>query len=510
MTEPVGARADGEVAAVAKRAESGVRWNLVAAVATNAARIVSLTVLARLLSKDDFGLVAQATLVLSLLSGIRDVGLGPALLQKKAITKRHEGTLFAFSVALGFGIAVTVVAIAPLLARYLAEPALPNVLTALAGLFFLRSVATLSMTLCKRDLRFGVFAATEAGSYVLGAMAAVGAAWAGLGPWALVLGYAVEAVIACAIYVWMYPPTWTWRIDRVALRELGDYGAGHTVAHLAALAAIWGDNAVVAGALPKAQLAAYARAYDIVRFPANAFTSIVGSVLLPSYARLQDQTATLATAFLRTVTVSSFLLFPATAVLIVLAPAVIYVLLGPSWMDVVAPFRVLLIGMHMRTAYKAGDLVLRALGDVWTSAWILIAYAGCVIGGASLMVGHGITAVAWSTLAAIMIAYFLLSGAAIRRVPELTWRQFASAHGVGVAMAIALGLLATAGAAASQGLHPALQLVGVGGGCGILWGAFMWWLARRGDATAVWLVARVRKAKRAKQPPTDGKPADVA
>jgi len=85
----------------------GISWNLVGAAVTNTLRLVTVVVLGRVLDSRDFGVVAAALSVTVLLQNVRDLGLGPALVQRAALRD-----------LLGFGAGQTVIQLAGILATY--------------------------------------------------------------------------------------------------------------------------------------------------------------------------------------------------------------------------------------------------------------------------------------------------------------------------------------------------------------------------------------------------------
>src|SRR5205085_1544764 len=107
-------------------------------------------------------------------------------------------------------------------------------------------------------------------------------------------------------------------VDRAALRELMRYGTGETVMQITSTIATQGDYVVVGRALGDAPLGFYTRAYELVRFPANTFNSIVGSVLFPAMSRLQDDPVGLGESFRRVLFATSLVLMPASAVFVIL------------------------------------------------------------------------------------------------------------------------------------------------------------------------------------------------
>lgn len=403
-------------------------------------RVVVIAVLGRALTSADFGIVAAAISVNVVLYSIRDVGVGLALVQRKELLPEHESTSFAVSMYLGIAISGLLVLTAPLIGDLYNIPRSISVLRVLGLLFTLRGISATSRMMCQRSLNFRAIAIIDAASFIAGSVTSIVLALGGMGPWSLVTGYLVEEGIAAVFYLWISPPRVSLRIDRARLRELMSFGTGQTVGQIAGVVALYGDNFMVGHELGAGALGYYTRAYDLIKLPAMVFASIVGNVLFPAFSKFQDQRHRLATNFRRIVFLNALVLLPASAALIVLAPEVIRVLMGPGWDSAVVPFQILSVTMLMRTGQKLGAIVATAANAVNAIAIAYLIYAGCVVGGAAFSIRWGISGVATTTAIAILISNiecFYIAG----RACEMPTKDLVVAHVPGLLVALLVGAL---------------------------------------------------------------------
>ena len=484
-------------ASLPRQVRRGISWNLVGAVSTNAMRILVVVVLGRVLDSHDFGVVAAALSVIAILHIVRDFGIGPALIQRRELAPGHVATAFAASTYLGAALAALIALTAPLVGRLYHSPECVELLRALAVIFVLRGLSTTSQMMCQRAMNFRAVALIDTLSYSAGSLASIALALAGLGPWALAIGYLIEEATSTAAFLALHRPPFRLRIDRARLRELLGFGSGQTLFQIVNIVATQGDNVVVGHALGATALGFYSRAYDLIKLPGAVFTNIVGNVLFPAFSRLQDDPARLGAAFRRLIFVNALVLAPASALLVVLAPEAIRIVMGPHWGDAVLPFQVLALVMVARVSYKVGVVVASAAGAVYPLALINVLYAACVIGGAALTLGWGIPGVAASTAAAITVMYLACTWLGMQRC-DLTWRAFAAAHGPGVVLGALLGAAAWPAASAlrTAGLPAAvtLAIVGVLGGAAAVAVIALW--LRRGRGEFAWLGSELAGIKR--------------
>jgi len=334
-------------------------------------------------------------------------------------------------------------------------------------------------------------------SFMIGSVTAMACAWAIGGPWSLVIGYWVEEVIVTALYLRYCPPRWSLRVDLARLRELLGFGAGQTVTQMTNVIAIYGDNVVVGRSLGPSELGFYSRAFDLVKFPALVFGTIVGHVLFSAFSRIQDDLPRLAANFRRVMFANALVLLPGSAALIVLAPEVIYILVGPSWGSAVLPFQILAVTIMLRTNQRLAMLVATAAGAINGVAVSFVIYVVVLVGGAAISVRWGIAGVATTTAIAVALLWLQNHYLAVR-VSRIRLREVFAAHAPGLGLAaVVLGTTWPAAVTLrALGLHAAgvfvlVMLLAIGICVGALAAGIR---AGRGDFA--WLAGELRRVLR--------------
>lgn len=97
---------------------SGVFYTALAKYSGVFISLVVTGILARLLSPDDFGIVAVATVIIAFFNLLTDMGVSPAIIQHKSLTKDDLSDIFSFTVWTGIGISVLFFASSWIIADY--------------------------------------------------------------------------------------------------------------------------------------------------------------------------------------------------------------------------------------------------------------------------------------------------------------------------------------------------------------------------------------------------------
>ena len=121
-------------------------------------------VLARLLTPQDFGLVAMVTTVIGFFRIFNDAGLSTATVQRESITHAQVSNLFWTNVTLGVTISLILAISAPGIAWFYQEPRLVSITLALSITFLFTTSTVQHMALLKRQMRFKAIALIQVSS----------------------------------------------------------------------------------------------------------------------------------------------------------------------------------------------------------------------------------------------------------------------------------------------------------------------------------------------------------
>lgn len=329
----------------AERTVKGGIWMTVTNVADRVLQIVLLVILARLLSPADFGLMGIALLTLGALRRLSRVGFQEALIQRiEADVDDYLHTTWTIEAVRGLALAALAYLAAPFVASFFGEPRALDVLRVVALSPLLTGLRNPAVVYFRKDLDFHKeFAYVMSGSVVnFGTAVALAVAYQNV--WALVIGYvaadATRLLVSYAMDRFRPIP----ELDRQYLGELFAFGKWITGTEGLQFLISEGDDAVVGYFLGAASLGLYQVAYRIAKAPASEVAIIVSSVTFPAYSKLQDDVDSLREVFFKTVQVTTFISFPVSVGIIVVAPVFVPGFLGAEWVSIIPVMQ--LIGVY--------------------------------------------------------------------------------------------------------------------------------------------------------------------
>ena len=412
----------------------GILWTSLAMGTQALLQIVAMIVMARLLSPNAFGLFAASLLVIGFGSIFSELGVGPAIVQRADLEERHIRVAFTLSLLMSAPVVLLIWLGAPVIAGFFGMPELIPIVRVICVVCICHAVSLVAESLAQRELRFRWLAGVDAIGFGFGFIIVGPAlALAGWGVWALVAAQVAQYGVRTLTLLIGQPHSKRLLLDREAAKHLLYFGGGFTLARIGNYLAGRGDNLVVGHMLGAQALGLYAHAFQMMAAPAMLVGQVLDRVLFPTMALVQLNPARLGQAYRSGISVCALLILPASLIIAVVAPEIIFVLLGPAWMGVVAPFQILAVGMLFRTSYKLSDSVARATGAVYNRAWRQAIFAVAVLLGSLIGQFWGVEGVAIGVSAAIALNFFLMASLSLR-LTHLSAKEFLLSHSPAAAL----------------------------------------------------------------------------
>jgi len=323
----------------------------------------SVVVLGRLLTPQDYGLVAMVTAITGFVTLFKDMGLSMATIQKAEINHSQVSTLFWINVAVSLVLALILAVVAPVISWFYGEPRLTWITLALAGTFIFSGLTVQHQALLRRQMRFLTLATIEIGSIGIGITTGIVLAWYGAGYWALVGSSAASSVIGVAL-VWVFCG---WRpglpVRRAGIRSMVTFGGQITGFNTVNYFARNFDNILLGRFYGASVLGLYSRAYNIMMLPISQVRDPLNAVAIPALSHIQNEPVRYKKYYIKLVTLLAFITMPLMVFLFVCADQVIGLLLGSKWSGAADIFKILCIVAFIQPVAGTVGLVLVSLGQ---------------------------------------------------------------------------------------------------------------------------------------------------
>jgi lipopolysaccharide exporter len=455
---------------------------------------LSVAILARLLSPEDFALVAIALALIVFVDSL-EVGVGSALIYlDRRESDSNASTAFTLHLLSAIVAAAAFAVAAPWIASWYDDERLRWIITLLALNLVIRALGQTHENLLRRDLNFRARLWPELGNGVTKGVGSVVLALGGAGVWALVVGQLAGGAVR-TVLLWIkvpFRPHFDIGRGGRAKRLLG-YGLPLMLGAVIESVAINADYLVIGSMLGVTALGFYVVAY---RIPQLIFDDALGQIhhaLFPYYSRSREHGADTGGRYFSTIRLVSLVTVPFVVPLAVLAEPAIRLVFGPQWNESAAILPGLAIGAAvLAIGGVVGDLF-KARGRQHVIPLMGLAYLVLWIPALLVIAPYGTVAVAWGT--AVMATLWSLGVWACAHRILGTGLRF---HLAAVGPALAAAAVGTVVAVACLIALPAQLALFVGTGLVVaVWAVMAWYLSPEARG----LVRAVRRRPKAEVTP---------
>ena len=299
--------------------------------------LVSTMILARLLTPEDFGLVAMVMLAYGLLETISYAGVDLALQRNSADTREHFDTAWTVQILQGGFIAALLILSSPWIASYFAEPRLIDLVFWVAARAVIDGLQNIGVVAFRKELDFAKEFRYTVFTKVSSALVVVIAALWLRNYWALIVGSLVASVLGVAISYAMHP--YRPRLSLMRIREIWSFSQWLMISRVGSFLNRKCDEFVVGGQVGTTAMGSYHVASDFATLPSSELVMPIRRAMFPSLAKLTDRPEEFCEAVLASFSAIAAMCLFVGACLMVIAPEFIEVILGRKWLDAVPIFR---------------------------------------------------------------------------------------------------------------------------------------------------------------------------
>ena len=462
---------------IAQKTAWGFLWNFSAYFLGKFVVLITTSILARVLAKNDFGLVAIAVVAINYLSVLKDLGLGVALIQRKGDVKEAADTVFTINVIIGLILSALIVPLAPFVAAYFRDPQITSVLRWMGISFIINALGSVHTNWLVRELEYRRKLIPDLGGPLIKGVVSIALAYLGYGVWSLVFGQ-IAGAIASVILVWMILP---WRphlsLNRKVASGLMKFGASVTLIDILNEITDNIDYVIVGRVFGLVPLSIYTLAYRLPEMLLIGNLWVMGGVVFPALSTVQDRPDELRKGFLASVRFVELIAVPICLGLLIAADPIVRVVFGEQWLEAIPVLRVLAIyawvyslGYHVGGFYKAigrPDILLKL------SILTLVIIIPALLIGARF----GLIGVAIGHLIAILIRRVISVGLATRFVNVTIMDIFGELRSSLVA-AFVMAPVAWAVSQLTTGINPFLQLSAIVLSGTVSYLGVLWWIEK--------------------------------
>lgn len=377
---------------------TALKWTVIGRASTQLMSWVITVVVIRLLSPNDYGLIAMATLFSGLFAVIAEIGMGSSIIQSQDVTPRQVRQVFAVVLLSNVVIfLVLALVIAPLAAIFFDESRVEWVIRVVSIQFVPAAFSVIPSAMLDRDMEFRGRAAVDFISTLLGALLTCGLAYQTYGAFALAWGTVATCTLRAIGLNWIKPyrefPLFNFSGVGHMLRFGRDVAANRLVYYFYSQA----DSFIIGKLLGKHDLGLYSVSMSLASMPASRLAVTIDQVAFPALSKVKRNGGDVRQYVLTSLRAVSLLSFPVMWGMSSVAPEFVYAILGETWVAASTPLALLCLIMPLRVLGPIFHASLQSVGraDVSFRNTCTTAVAMCIAFIAGCQYGLSGLALSW-------------------------------------------------------------------------------------------------------------------
>ena len=351
----------------------------------------------RILSPQDFGIVAIATIIIAGMRMIDDFGINAALIRRHNISNRVK----ANGTTLKFTISIVMIIIAFIISTYWAKmyniESISTIIRILSLSFLLNSFIFLDRIILIRELDFKRQMIPDMIGIVVGSSLMLIFALMGFKFWSIVYGQMLGTISRVIMLKLFVKEKIKFGFNKKIAISIFNFGIWVLLGSLMFWAYTTIDNALIGKVLGITALGYYAIAYKLGNFAADNIQGVLSKLLFPAFSSMRGDIKRIHNAFLKISELNSLIVFPMTFGLISVADYFILLVLGEKWYPAYYPLLILCIYGLLRSLQASAGSIFLALDKPKINAFL----TGLTL---SLMLVSLYPAIKWNGLVGVSIA----------------------------------------------------------------------------------------------------------
>lgn len=329
----------------------GVLWTAVKKYSGAVMQLVITAVLARLLTPQDFGIVAMASVLLNLLTRFAGLGMGSAIICRQDLTKEELESIFSISIYIGVIIAILFFCLARPIANFYGNESLVTICGILSVNLLFTTWNTVPGTLMIKDKRFKFIARRTLTLQVISGGMAIIAAFKGLGMYALLIPPVFTGCMVLLINYWQYPMRFRWRPGIIGFRKIRLLSVYQLLTDFFYYFFRNTDKLIIGKYFGVTELGYYSKAYNLMQFPMQYSVDVIRSPLYPILASMQDNRVWMADKYNRIFGIFSIFAFPLSIFLFFASDDIVAIMYGRGWTATIPVLRILVLSIPWQTLW---------------------------------------------------------------------------------------------------------------------------------------------------------------
>ncbi|MED4047508.1 lipopolysaccharide biosynthesis protein [Priestia megaterium] len=324
-------------------------------------QFVVLAILSRLLTPNEFGIVAIINVFLMFFTMLVDMGIGPAIIQNKSLNEKQLNGIFTFTILLSVVLSTCFALLARPIATFYNNQHLVNVCIIMSFALLTSGLNMVPQSVLLKQKRFFEINAGQVISNIVSGIVGITLALNHFSYYAIVYSSIFRNLTMLIIFYFKTNLKMTKSIKKEDLSSIYAFSKNQFLFNFINYFSRNLDSMLIGKFISVKALAYYDKAYMLTLYPNQLLTSVITPVVQPILSEYEKQNKIIKQTYLSLTKILAFIGMPLTVFLFFTSTEIIYLLFGSQWTASVPIFQILSLSIWIQ-------MILSSTGSIFQSS----------------------------------------------------------------------------------------------------------------------------------------------
>jgi PST family polysaccharide transporter len=311
-------------------------------------QFILLAILSRILTPNEFGVVAIVNVFLIFFTLLVDLGIGPAIIQNKHLKPIQISSIFNFSIIISLIMSIIFAFLAKPIALFYNNISLIHVCLVMTISLFTSGLNMVPQAVVLKRKDFLTINVAQIVAAAIGGVVGVVLAFEGFSYFSLIINTIIRNIV---VFLIIFPKSrikLTVRIRLADIKMIYSFSKNQFLFNFINYFSRNLDNILIGKFMSTRDLAYYDKAYTLSLYPNQVLASVVNPVIQPLLSDYEKKKNIIKKTYLTISYIFALIGMPLTVYLFFSSKEIIYILFGSQWMRSVATFQILSISIWLQ------------------------------------------------------------------------------------------------------------------------------------------------------------------
>jgi teichuronic acid exporter len=333
--------------------------------------VIQTIIMSRLLSPEDFGVVAVVNIFASFFTLISNMGIGPAIIQNKSLDKIDLNSIFSVTVISGFLLGLVFIILSFPLSRFFSNESYIIIGYLLSISLFFNTINIVPASLKLKDKKFRLVAVRTTMITLISSIISIYLAYIGFSYFSIVINSILISILS---FIWnMINSNLRIRlkINTSSIKKIFSFSINQYAFTIANYFSRNLDNILIARFISQVDLGYYNRSYSLMLYPVSNIAHAITPVLHPILSNYEDQKIKMYSKYVKLIQFISIIGVFVTVFSFIASREIILIFFGNQWVNSIESFKFLSISIWPQLLISTSGSIYQSLNKTK-----LLLYAG--------------------------------------------------------------------------------------------------------------------------------------